>query len=74
MLTFAIYTLICHYFLKAAASLVGKKRVKKWRKNMNILSGIMFGLWILIGLYYIYRLVTDSGTDVYPCHRPEFMV
>lgn len=72
--TFAIYTLVCHFFLKAAASLVGKKRVKIWRKNMNIFSGIIFSFWIAMACYYIFNWITNSGTDVYPCHRPEFMI
>jgi hypothetical protein len=27
----SVYVLICHFFLKASASLIGKSRVKKWR-------------------------------------------
>ena len=71
---FVIYTLVCHFFLKAAASLVGKGRVKQWRNYVNVFTAVAFGFWTLLGAYYLYRHFTNTGSNVSPCHRPEFMI
>lgn len=55
-----VYVLICHFFLKAAASLIGKKRVKKWRKSINIFTLIVLGFLACLLGYYIFRMLDPS--------------
>ena len=59
---FVIYTLVCHFFLKAAASLVGKGTVKQWRNYMNIFTAVVFSFWTLLGIYYLIRGLTQTGS------------
>lgn len=69
-----VYVLICHFFLKAAASLVGKKRVKKWRRTINIFTGLVMSGLVTLAAYYIYEAVHPSNKDKpEPCHSFEFM-
>lgn len=71
----AVYVLICHFFLKAAASLVGKKRVKKWRMLINIFTSIVMAGLLSLAAYYIYEAIYPDGTDKpKPCHSFEFML
>jgi hypothetical protein len=48
--------------LKAAASLVGKGTVKQWKKYMNIFTAVVFSFWTLLGIYYLIRGLTQTGS------------
>lgn len=71
-----VYVLICHFFLKAAASLIGKSRVKKWRKSINIFTIVVIGFLACLLGYYVFRMFDpspDSGSKG-ACHTYEFMI
>lgn len=69
-----IYVLICHFYIKAAARLIGKKRVKKWRKSINIFTiFILIFLAFMLG-YYILRTFEPSQNSKDACHTYEFMI
>jgi hypothetical protein len=70
-----VYVLICHFFLKAAASLIGKKRVKKWRKSINIFTLVVLGFLACLFGYYIFRMFDPSqDSSKNACHTYEFMI
>lgn len=69
------YVLICHFFLKAAANLVGKQTVKQWRKAVNIFTFVVLSfLSALLGLYIFDTLDPSGGRSVKACKSYEFMI
>ena len=69
-----VYVLICHFFLKAAASLIGKKRVRKWRKSINIFTLVVLGFLAVLFAYYVFRMFIPSENSKAACHTYEFMI
>jgi len=69
----SVYVLICHFFLKASAGLIGKSRVKKWRKTINIFFIIVITFLMLLLVYYIFTII-EPNSDKKPCHTYEFMI
>lgn len=72
-----VYVLICHYFLKAAANLVGKKIVKIWRKRLNIfLISVLFFLAGLLIFYLLntFNVINPEQEQKEPCKTYEFMI
>lgn len=72
-----VYVLICHYFLKAAANLVGKGIVKIWRKRLNIfLISVMFFLAGLLIFYLLntFNVINPEKEQREPCKTYEFMI
>jgi NADH:ubiquinone oxidoreductase subunit 6 (subunit J) len=72
---FLAYVGICSYFLKSAANLVGKKRVKKWRQFINIF--IVVVMTFLMGLLcsYIYHTINPQGKNrPDACKSYEFII
>lgn len=68
------YVLICHFFLKAAANLVGKKTVQLWRRAINIFTIVVLTfLSALLGLY-IFEIFNPKPNRPKPCHSFEFMM
>ena len=38
LLQFTVYVLLCRFFIKAASKMVGKDRVKKWKKILSAVT------------------------------------
>ena len=70
----SVYVLICHFFLKASASLIGKSRVKKWRKAINVFFIIVTSFLAFLLAYYIFLIIDPSNEEKNACHTYEFMI
>ena len=71
---FVVFTLICHFFIKAAASLLSRNQVRLWYGTLNTFTFICCGVWLSFLVIYTYFVATHQNDSVYPCHRIEFII
>lgn len=67
---FAVYVLICQFFITAASKLVGKKRVERWKRG---LLGFVVAAYVLMAVQALLIILVNSNKD-YLCHTNEFWI
>jgi hypothetical protein len=72
-----VYVLICHYFLKAAANLVGKQTITTWRRRLNNFLYAVLAFLALLLIWYIlntFNVINKNKEQRKPCKTFEFMI